>query len=183
MTTKPSPSIRRSFDNLFSAWRNFNNQSNEKEKPIKNALYNAAVVAAGGIFVCVIMIMGPFMKPLLWSFLFGALLYPLKRKLATALNEWLDSVDSEEKHLLVGIATAPFNGLIALGKYISVWLLSHLKILLSGTGILISLRLLITFAPKELIFTLWNMILWNHKIFSALLSCLNATLVNIDGTK
>jgi hypothetical protein len=122
-------------------------------------------------------VLGPFFKPLLWAFLFGALLYPAKKSLSDGLHAWLDRVESEEKHLLFGIVTLPVEQLDKLGKHLACWLCTHVKVLAIGIFSIISLRLLLTFAPKEFFFKIYDIILWSHSMFTALLSILSIQLV------
>ncbi|XP_058467349.1 transmembrane protein 245 [Malaya genurostris] len=178
MSTRPSPApIKRSIDGLFNAWLLLRSQGHEK--PLRNALYNVMMVAVVGVVVGVTLVLAPFFKPLLWAFLFGAVLFPAKKRLAEALNQWIERIEKDERYLLVGILGAPIQGINSLGEFLTGWLMSHFKIIGIGCGSLISLRVVLWLAPTEVFITIWNFIVWNHSLFRTVLSSLTLHMLAI----
>ncbi|XP_065088791.1 transmembrane protein 245 isoform X2 [Ochlerotatus camptorhynchus] len=178
MSARPSPApFKRSIDGLFNAWLVLRNQGHEK--PLRNALYNVMMVAVVGVVIGVTLVLAPFFKPLLWAFLFGAVLFPAKKHLAEALNRWIERIEKDEKYLVLGVLGAPVHGVDSLGEYLTEWLLGHLKIIGIGFGGLILLRLLMWVAPTEVFLTIWNFIMWKHSLFRALLSSLTLQMLVI----
>lgn len=177
MSTRPSPApFKRSIDGLFNAWLVLRNQGHEK--PLRNALYNVMMVAVVAVVVGVTLVLAPFFKPLLWAFLFGAVLFPAKKRIAEALNRWIERIEKDEKYLVLGVLGAPVQGIDSLGEFLTEWLLGHLKIIGIGFGSLISLRLVVWVAPTEVFLSLWNFIVWKHSLFRALLSSLTLQMVS-----
>ncbi|XP_055616155.1 transmembrane protein 245 isoform X2 [Toxorhynchites rutilus septentrionalis] len=178
MSTRPSPApFKRSFDGLFNAWLVLRSQGHEK--PLRNALYNVMMVAVVGVVVGVTLVLAPFFKPLLWAFLFGAVLFPAKKRLAEALNRWIERIEKDERHLLIGIVGAPVHGADSLGEFLTEWLMGHLKMIGIGCGSLISLRLVVWLAPTEVFLTVWHFIVWKHSLFRSLLSSLTLQMLVI----
>ncbi|XP_021711693.1 transmembrane protein 245 isoform X4 [Aedes aegypti] len=178
MSTRPSPApFKRSIDGLFNAWLVLRNQGHEK--PLRNALYNVMMVAVVGVVIGVTLVLAPFFKPLLWAFLFGAVLFPAKKRIAEALNRWIERIERDEKHLLLGVLGAPVQGIDSLGEFLTEWLLGHLKIIGIGFGGLITLRLLVWVAPTEVFLSVWNFIVWKHSLFRALLGSLTLQMLVI----
>ncbi|XP_055525281.1 transmembrane protein 245 isoform X2 [Wyeomyia smithii] len=176
MSTRPSPApLKRSFDGLFNAWLMLRSQGHEK--PLRNALYNVMMVAIVAVVIGVTMVLAPFFKPLLWAFLFGAVLFPAKKRLAEGLNHWIERIEKDEKHLIVGILGAPVQGINSLGEFLTEWLMGHIRIIGVGCGGLVLLRLALLFAPTEIFLLIWNFIVWSHSLFKAVLSSLTLQML------
>ena len=119
----------------------------------------------------------PFLNPLLWAFLFGAMLFPFKKRLSACINSWIDKIEKEEIPIAVGLIMCPFNGLEKLGEFITVFLITHFKILFIGSGSILLLRLIVAFVPAELFSAVFNVIKWQHSLFGALVGSLSLTLL------
>lgn len=152
-------------------------KTGQVEKPLKNALYNVGVLILLGSLVGVILVLLPFLKPLLWGVLFGAVLYPAKKKLSCSINSWIQKIEQNETPIILGILITPFEGIERLGEFITRWLITHIKVLFFGISSLIVLRMIIHFAPKSLVTTLLNIIIWSHTVFGKIVGSLNWTLV------
>jgi hypothetical protein len=125
----------------------------------------------------VIFVLLPFLNPLLWAFLFGAMLFPFKKKLSFAINSWIDDIERDEIPIAVGLIMCPFNGLEKLGEVITLWLINHFKVLFIGSGLIILLRLIVAFVPAELFSAVFSLIKWQHSLFGAIVGSLSLTLV------
>lgn len=115
-SAKPNQSFKRSIDKIFTVFANLKDQKGQVEKPLKNALYNAGVVVVLAAFVGVILVLLPFIKPLCWAFLFGALLFPAKRNISDGIKSWIDKIEEKQTPIFVGIMLAPIEGLENLGE-------------------------------------------------------------------
>ncbi|XP_039451729.1 transmembrane protein 245-like isoform X6 [Culex pipiens pallens] len=178
MSARPSPApFKRSFDGLFNAWLVLRSQGHEK--PLRNALYNVMMVAVVGVVIGVILVLAPFFKPLLWAFLFGAVLFPAKKRLAEALNGWIERIEKDDQYMVLGVLGAPIQGVYSLGHFLTEWLMGHLKILGIGITSLISLRVIVWLAPTEVFLTLWNLLVWQHSLFRAVLSSLTLQMLAV----
>ncbi|CAO1419189.1 unnamed protein product [Diamesa serratosioi] len=178
-SAKPNQSFKRSIDKIFTVFANLKDQKGQVEKPLKNALYNAGVVVVLAAFVGVILVLLPFIKPLCWAFLFGALLFPAKRNISDGIKSWIDKIEEKQTPIFVGIMLAPIDALENLGKFISCWIFSHFKILGIGFIAIVIMRIIVHYAPKEFIQTIWNIVLWNHTLFGKIAGNLNVTMVII----
>ncbi|XP_052868293.1 transmembrane protein 245 isoform X2 [Anopheles cruzii] len=176
MSTRPSPApFKRSIDGLFNVWLNLRNQGHEK--PLRNALYNVLVIGVMAVVIGVILVLAPFFKPLLWAFLFGAVLFPAKKRLSESLKRWIERIEKDDKYLLLGVLSAPVCWVDSLGEFLTGWLKEHLKIIGIGFGGLVLLRFILWLTPTEVFFSIWNFVIWNHSLFRSLLSSLSLQMV------
>uniref|UniRef100_A0A182NKU5 Transmembrane protein 245 n=1 Tax=Anopheles dirus TaxID=7168 RepID=A0A182NKU5_9DIPT len=176
MSTRPSPApFKRSIDGLFNVWLNLRNQGHEK--PLRNALYNVLVVGVIAVVIGVTLVLAPFFKPLLWAFLFGAVLFPAKKRLSASLKRWIERIEKDDKHLLLGVLSAPLCWVDSLGEFLTNWLKEHLKIITILVGGLVSLRFILWLTPSEVFFSVWNFIVWIHSLFRTLLGLLSLQMV------
>lgn len=168
----------RSVDGILTLFSNLKNQkTGEVEKPLKNALYNIGVLIILGALLGVFFVLLPFLNPLLWAFLVGAVLFPAKKKLSVLINAWISRIDKDEVPIFVGIATIPINVLDCTGEIITLWLMNHIKILLIGLGSIISLQLTIYFVPAELFTTIVNITMYFHQVFGRIVGLLPPSLM------
>lgn len=178
MSSRTSPGFKKSNEGLYSIWYNLKNLSSGNDRPLKNALYNVFVIGTVITVLAVVIVLGPFFKPLVWSFLIGAVLFPFKRKISYSLYSWFETIEQNNTNLVIGITISPFKVLNNLGNYLANWLYGHLKIILWGVGGFIALRLITTYAPKEFLCLLWRSIVWGHTNFTTALSSLNSSVVS-----
>lgn len=102
--------VRSPMDNLLNMLSGF---SVGQEKALKQGIYNAValfflclVSAAGyGLYI----ILSPFIKPLIWALLCGAVLFPFKCSLATAVQSWFAKVEVSQTPLVVNVALLPVH--------------------------------------------------------------------------
>lgn len=102
--------IKSPMDNLFNMLSGFNASH---EKALKQGIYNAValfllclVLAAGyGLYI----VMSPFLKPLIWALLCGAVLFPFKYSLTTGVQSWFDRNELTSKPLVWNIIILPFQ--------------------------------------------------------------------------
>lgn len=165
----------RSIDGIFTVFANLKNQkTGEVEKPLKAALYNVGILILLCAFVGVFFVLLPFLNPLFWAFISGAVLFPAKKKIASTINDWIDRVDENGA---LGAFMFPFDGLDKLGKSITQWLMTHIKLLFIGLCSIVALQLIIYFVPSELFSFLLSTIVWFHTIFGGIVGSLNLKLV------
>uniref|UniRef100_A0A182PS46 Transmembrane protein 245 n=1 Tax=Anopheles epiroticus TaxID=199890 RepID=A0A182PS46_9DIPT len=176
MSTRPSPApFKRSIDGLFNVWLNLRNQGHEK--PLRNALYNVLVVCVIAVVIGVTLVLAPFFKPLLWAFLFGAVLFPAKKRLSASLKRWIERIEKDDKYLLLGVLSAPLCWVDSLGEFLTGWLKEHLKIITGLVGGLVTLRFILWLTPSEVFFSMWNFVVWIHSLFRTLLGSLSLQMV------
>uniref|UniRef100_A0A182W0K9 Transmembrane protein 245 n=1 Tax=Anopheles minimus TaxID=112268 RepID=A0A182W0K9_9DIPT len=176
MSTRPSPApFKRSIDGLFNVWLNLRNQGHEK--PLRNALYNVLVVGVIAVVIGVTLVLAPFFKPLLWAFLFGAVLFPAKKHLSASLKRWIERIEKDDKYLLLGVLSAPVCWVDSLGEFLTSWLKDHLRIITGLVGSLVTLRFILWLTPSEVFFSIWNFIVWIHSLFRSLLGSLSLQMV------
>lgn len=60
--------FKKSVENFMSIWANL---KKEEGTSLKNALYNFLIVLLLLLITGIVLVLGPFFKPLLWAFLFG----------------------------------------------------------------------------------------------------------------
>lgn len=132
---------------------------------VDSTLFNIGALILIAAFAGVFLVLWPFLGPLLWAFLFGAVLFPAKKKLSSLINRWISDIEVKETPIAIGLLTLPFEALVKLGEVIAREFLVHMRILLIGLGSIISLRIIACFAPREILSKVVNVIVWFHTLF------------------
>ncbi|KAL5283780.1 TMEM245 family protein [Megaselia abdita] len=171
-----SDSIKRdrSFDSVLNKIYQMGSSNNQS---FKAAMYNFLIAVAFAVFAAVCIILAPFVKPLLWAFLMGAVLFPFKRKLAQLLKKWFDKLEENETNVFVGMCLAPVQTTEHSGRILVNWLKEHWQIIVAGLGIATCSKLLYFYAPKGFLCFLLKTVLLGHSIFAFSISFLNIYLL------
>ncbi|XP_060646466.1 transmembrane protein 245 isoform X3 [Drosophila nasuta] len=164
----------RSFDSVLNRLLRMRSQNHES---FRAAMYNFLIAAGVAAFVAVCFILGPFVRPLLWAFLMGAVLFPFKRKLAELLNNWFQRLEERDSNVLVSICLAPLEATEHCGRMLINWLCQHWQLLLSGCGVAICIKLLVLYAPKGFLLALWHWLTFSHGLFVRIIGFLNVYLL------
>ncbi|XP_070494875.1 transmembrane protein 245 isoform X3 [Chironomus tepperi] len=167
----------RSIEGIVSLFTNFKNQKTREAEQLKSALYNVGLLVLLGAFALVILILLPFIRPLAFGVLFGAVLFPAKKKLSNSINRWIDKIEKNDVPVIIGIASIPFNALEKLGEVIILFIFTHIKIILGGTGSIILLKILHSILPKKLLSYVVDIVLWQHSLFEYIVSTFNTLLL------
>lgn len=169
--------IFRSIDGIFTVFANLKNQkTGEVDKPLKQALFNVGILIGVATIFGVFLVLAPFLRPLLWAFLFGAVLFPAKKKLSYAINSWILAIETHETPIALGIVMFPFDRILKVGEFFTRWLIKHFKVLFIGFGSIVLAQLAFHYVPSELLNILANIALWNHALFESAVGTLNTTL-------
>ncbi|XP_037946040.1 transmembrane protein 245-like isoform X4 [Teleopsis dalmanni] len=171
-----SDSIRRdrSFDSVLNKFMRMRSQNNES---FRAAMYNFLIAAGVCALVAVCFILGPFVRPLLWAFLMGAVLFPFKKKLADLLNSWFERLEAQDSNVFVSICLGPMEATEHCGRLLVDWFREHWQLITAGFGIAASVKLLIAYAPKGFLCAVWKLIVFSHTTFVDLISYLNIYLL------
>ncbi|XP_067618011.1 transmembrane protein 245 isoform X3 [Eurosta solidaginis] len=174
-----SDSIRRdrSFDSVLNRLMRMRTQNHET---FKAAMYNFLIAAGIAAFVAVCIILGPFVRPLLWAFLVGAVLFPFKRHVAQLLNGWFERLEYRDSNVMVAICLSPFEATEYCGSLFVSWLHEHWQVLTAGIGVATCIKLLMLYAPKGCLCSFWRFVVYSHGTFVQLIGFLNIyTLIAI----
>lgn len=171
-----SPAYKRATDSFYQLWGNLKNNVTQQTQ-LKAAIYNFVIVAVVASCVAVCLVLGPFLKPLLWALLVGAVLFPFKYRLASSLKCWFQRLEDENTNLLVGIALAPLEAIESFGEYLWTSFMNHMQLLIGGTVGLLALRLFVAYAPKGIFCLAWRYIRWVHTLCGSFLSSLDYKIV------
>lgn len=171
-----SPAYKRATDSIYQLWGNLKNNVTQQTQ-LKAAIYNFVIVAVVASCVAVCLVLGPFLKPLLWALLVGAVLFPFKYSLASSLKCWFQRLEDENTHLLVGIALVPIEAVESFGEYLWTSFMNHMQLLIGGTIGLLALRLFVAYAPKGIFCVAWRYIRWTHTLCGNFLSLLDYKIV------
>uniref|UniRef100_A0A1L8D908 Putative conserved plasma membrane protein n=1 Tax=Nyssomyia neivai TaxID=330878 RepID=A0A1L8D908_9DIPT len=176
MTSKPNtPNTAR--ENISSAWNTLRNLNFSQGREIKGTIYNIGAVAGVSTVVAFIFVLLPFLKPLLWALLIGAVVYPLKRKMSSAVKMWFEKLEQTDGNLFVNIAMAPAHSLDSLGEVLADFLRNHKHLILIGLGGLSITRLTVEYAPRKFLCVIWRAIVFSHTSVTNVLGQLSAHLV------
>lgn len=174
--TRPSPSFRKATESFNHLWYNLRTGN---QSALKGALYNFVIVAIVAAVVAVCLVLGPFLKPLLWSVLIGAVLFPFKCRLAFGLKAWFARLEQDDTHLLVGVALAPLEALQAFGEYLVAVFSRHVQQFVGGAAALLLLGLFVSYAPQGMACMVWQQIRWAHTLFTTVLGSIDYKIVSV----
>lgn len=161
----------RSMDGFMSVFSNIRRQRAEFD----STLFHIGVLILFAAFAGVFLVLLPFLSPLLWAFLMGAVLFPAKKKVSRLINRWISDIEVKETPIAISLMTLPFTALVKLGEVIAREFLVHMKILLIGLGSIISLRIIAYFAPREILGKVLNLVIWFHTLFGNIVGVLSVT--------
>lgn len=70
MSTRPSPAYKKATDSFYQLWGNLKSNMSQQSQ-LKSAVYNFVIIAVVAASVAVLLVFGPFLKPLVWALLVG----------------------------------------------------------------------------------------------------------------
>lgn len=170
-----NPAFRRATEGFNHLWYNLRSSN---QSALKGALYNLAIVAVCAAIFAVCLVLGPFLKPLLWSVLIGAVLFPFKKRLSFALKSWFAALEADDTHLAVGVLVAPVQALQALGAYLTGVLGRHWQQIGAVAAALTGLWVFVEYAPQGVALTLWSHVRWAHLLFTSVLGGIDYKIVS-----
>jgi hypothetical protein len=181
MASRSFEYITSPFENVFSF---LGSLPQGHEKAVKHALYNALALfliiiscAAGwGLFI----ILGPFIKPLVWALLCGSVLHPFKYSLATVFQSWLQTLESTSTVLFFGILMVPVNIVDDISEKIGGQLAKHVKTLGVVAVTAVLLHLLYSYTPHVCICLIWRLGLCSNAALSWFIGHISTTLVSSE---
>jgi cobalamin synthase len=181
MATRSFEYITSPFENVFSF---LGSLPHGHEKAVKHALYNALALflliissAAGwGLFI----ILGPFIKPLVWALLCGSVLHPFKYSLATMLHSWLETLESTSTLLFFGILMVPVNIIDDISEKIGGQLAKHTKTLAVIAVTAVLLLLFYCYTPHICICLIWCLGLFSNAALSWFIGHISTTVVSSE---
>ncbi|XP_030371008.1 transmembrane protein 245 isoform X2 [Scaptodrosophila lebanonensis] len=160
----------RSFDSVLNRLMRMRTQNHES---FRAAMYNFLIAAGIAAFVAVCFILGPFVRPLLWAFLMGAVLFPFKRRLAELLHNWFQRLEERDSNVLVSITLAPLEATEHCGRLLISWLCEHWQLLMAGLGVAGCIKLLVLYAPKGFLLAIWHTVTFSHGLFVQVIGYIN----------
>ncbi|KDR24460.1 transmembrane protein 245 isoform X2 [Zootermopsis nevadensis] len=178
MASRSFEHITSPFENVFSF---LGSLPQGHEKAVKHALYNALALflllissAAGwGLFI----ILGPFIKPLVWALLCGSVLHPFKYSLAAILQSWLQTLESSSTLLFFGILMVPVNIIDDISEKIGGQLAKHVKALLVIGVTAVVLHVFYCYTPHVCICLIWRLGLYSNAALSWVIGHISTTIV------
>lgn len=181
MASRSFEHITSPFENVFSF---LGSLPQGHEKAVKHALYNALALflllissAAGwGLFI----ILGPFIKPLVWALLCGSVLHPFKYSLAAILQSWLQTLESSSTLLFFGILMVPVNIIDDISEKIGGQLAKHVKALLVIGVTAVVLHVFYCYTPHVCICLIWRLGLYSNAALSWVIGHISTTIVSSE---
>uniref|UniRef100_F1KV39 Transmembrane protein n=1 Tax=Ascaris suum TaxID=6253 RepID=F1KV39_ASCSU len=89
--------------------------TSDQKTALQFAFYNALLSILTAICVlgvyAVYRMLYMFLTPLMWAVLIGTILFPLKRRITSAMNDWLTKLDDDDTPLIIGVLLLPYNAL------------------------------------------------------------------------
>ncbi|KAF5293264.1 hypothetical protein FQR65_LT11004 [Abscondita terminalis] len=143
------------------------------DKPVKHALYNA--IALFALFLscaasyALYVILGPFIKPLMWAVLVGSVLHPFKCSLAKKFKSWFNSMETSGTPIFIEVFIVPINIINSLSDFIGDKLLKYLKIIIAITVIIPLLHIIYYYTPKFCIFIIWGVCSYIHALIGLII--------------
>lgn len=181
MASRSFEYITSPFENVFSF---LGSLPQGHEKAVKHALYNALALflliissAAGwGLFI----ILGPFIKPLVWALLCGSVLHPFKHSLATVLQSWLQTLESSSTLLLFGVLMVPVNIIDDISEKIGGQLFKHMKTLAVIVVTAVLLHVFYFYTPHVFICLIWRLGLFSNAALLCFIGHISTSVVSSE---
>lgn len=155
----------------------FTKKKSGEVEAIKSALLNVGVLIILAAVAAVFLVLMPFLNPLLWAFLFGAVLFPAKCKLSNAIHSWIDNVAATEMPVAVAVLGIPVNFVVDVGEKLTGWLIEHSKVLIIGLMTIIGLRLVVYFVPASFFSTILGICLKLYTISDRIVDSMSLSLI------
>ncbi|KAB0804545.1 hypothetical protein PPYR_01515 [Photinus pyralis] len=156
------------------------------DKPVKHALYNAialfALVLCCAASYALYVILGPFIKPLMWALLVGSVLHPFKRSLAKKFKSWFDTMEETGTPIFIEIFVIPVNIISSLSDFIGDKLLKYIKLIVAICVVIPLLHVVYYYTPKICIRIVWCLLTYTHTLMAFVINystAANITLVVI----
>jgi hypothetical protein len=106
------------------------------------------------------------MRPIVFGFIFAAVLFPLKQKIANYIEYSIDYLSNDENgSFLFIVTTRPFKLISRIGKLITSFGYNHIKVLTTSILSLIALRLSLHFISFNFLWTFIDIFSWTPQIF------------------
>ncbi|XP_015178246.1 PREDICTED: transmembrane protein 245 isoform X2 [Polistes dominula] len=167
-------------DNLFNMLSGFNASH---EKALKQGIYNAValfllslVLAAGyGLYI----VLSPFLKPLIWALLCGAVLFPFKYSLTTRGKSWFDKTESTNKPLFLNIIILPLHIIDNTAETLGTALWDYIKYIVGIISMACITMAIYSYTPNILSCLIWQIFNAFSIIFGFFISTCNIYMITI----
>lgn len=97
-------------DNILNILSSFNSAH---EEALMHGFYNALALGilclVTAASYCLYIILSPFVKPLIWALLCGAVLFPFKLSLSTCVQTWFSNMEKSNKPILMNLLITPLH--------------------------------------------------------------------------
>lgn len=162
-------------ESVYSTWMNLKNLSKGRE--IKGTIYNLGVVFGIAALVAFAFVLLPFLKPLLWAVLIGAVVYPVKREMSATMHSWFTDLERADGNIFANVLGIPLNSMVTLGQHLISTIRNNKNVLIGGAVVLASCKFLYEYAPKRFFCWTWHSFLFIHTNVTHLLSSQLSTTV------
>ncbi|XP_014205966.1 transmembrane protein 245 isoform X2 [Copidosoma floridanum] len=157
--------------------------SSGHEKALKQGIYNAVallllciVCSAGyGLYI----VLGPFLKPLIWALLCGAVLFPIKSSLATVVHSWFSTTQESHKPFLLSLALVPINIFDTTSELIGLVLQNHLRYILCAFMSFTTLLTIYNYTPTILSYSIWKLVAAFNTMLDFFISVCNIYVISL----
>ncbi|KAK5647698.1 hypothetical protein RI129_002590 [Pyrocoelia pectoralis] len=140
------------------------------DKPVKHALYNAialfALVLCCAASYALYVILGPFIKPLMWALLVGSVLHPFKRSLSKKFKSWFDTMEETGTPIFIEIFVIPVNIINSLSDFVGDKLLQYIKCIVAVAIVIPFLHVIYYYTPKICITIIWCLATYTHYVIT-----------------
>lgn len=172
--------IKSPMDNLFNMLSGFNASH---EKALKQGIYNAValfllclVLAAGyGLYI----VLSPFLKPLIWALLCGAVLFPFKYSLTTRGQSWFDKIESTNKPLFLNFVILPLHIIDNIAETLGTALWNYIKYIVATISMGCIIMAAYSYTPNILSCLTWKIFNAFSIIFGFFISTCSIYMVTI----
>lgn len=153
------------------------------DKPVKHAVYNALALFA--LFLCcaasyaLYVILGPFIKPLIWALLVGSVLHPFKWSLSKRFRSWFNAMEEARTPIFIGIFIVPVNIVNDLSEFIGSNILKYIKYIVTIAIIIPMLHIIYYYTPRICIAIFWKLASYNHCLISFIIDYSTTTTVRM----
>ncbi|XP_058792430.1 transmembrane protein 245 isoform X2 [Phymastichus coffea] len=152
------------------------------EKALKQGIYNAVallllcVVCAAGFGLY--LVLHPFLKPLIWALLCGAVLFPFKSSLTTIVQSWFASTEDSHKPFLFSLSVVPISIFDKISEVVGSVVHKHLKYIIGAVLALFGLLIVYRYTPNILCCLTWRIFSLSTAFLSLIISVCNSYIIS-----
>ncbi|XP_066584766.1 transmembrane protein 245 isoform X2 [Prorops nasuta] len=151
------------------------------EKALKHGVYNAValfllcIISAAGYGLYIVL--NPFVKPLIWALLCGAVLFPFKYFLTTVIQSWFAQIETSSLPFIINFVVLPIQIVNESSEILGTFLRTYIKTIIVSISLILVSMILYNYTPNILTCLMWRLFLFCNGIVDLFISACNIYMI------